>query len=69
MPFAFKKKIIMILTKKTGATNSITGGKPNMNILLVIAASLAVTIIIVAVNERINTSPTQDDNCRGGHDF
>lgn len=40
-----------------------------MSILLIIAASLAVTIIIVAVNEKINTSPTQDDNCRGGHDF
>ena len=42
---------------------------PIIGILTVICVSLAVTVIGVAIYNLFDTSPAQDPECRGGHDF
>jgi hypothetical protein len=38
-------------------------------ILVTVAVTSAVATIIIAVMDKIDTSPTQDEESRGGHDF
>ncbi len=35
----------------------------------IIIAAVAITAIGVFISNLFDTSPTQDDRCRGGHDF
>ena len=42
---------------------------PIIGILATICIGLAVTVIAVAIYNLFDTSPTQDPECRGGHDF
>lgn len=42
---------------------------PIIGIITTVCIGLLVTVVVVAIYNKVDTSPTQDPECRGGHDF